>query len=336
MVLLAVQHGAGMADALSIIPSQRLDKAQTDRIFVTNGKVHELDRAGVVPLDPCRFVLPLLESRAMFQSPAASFRLIFFDCDSTLTTIEGIDELARLKGQYDHIADLTRRAMNGEIKLEEVFATRLDLLRPTRADLRCIAQAYREAIVPDSKETIAALRYAGCEVYLVSGGLLPAVQEFARALGLPTRYVRAVPIQFDQLSGQWWRYELDRYGGNPDERYLSLPPTPLIETQGKRQIIAELSGAEKRTMLVGDGVTDLEARDAVKLFVGFGGVVKRDRVTAEAAVYISANSMAPIVPLALSTQDAEKLQHSEHAPVLHHGLELIEEHQVHFHIKSAR
>src|SRR5512143_2165382 len=171
----------------------------------------------------------------MSQPPGASFRLLFFDCDSTLTTIEGIDELARLKGQYDHIADLTRRAMDGEIKLEEVFAARLDLLRPTRADLRRIAQAYRETIAGEAKETVAALRLAGCEVYIVSGGLLPAVQEFARALGLPSRNVRAVPIQFDQLSGQWWRYELNRYGGNPDERYMNLPPTPLIETQGKRQ-----------------------------------------------------------------------------------------------------
>jgi phosphoserine phosphatase len=266
----------------------------------------------------------------MFRPPAASFRLIFFDCDSTLTAIEGIDELARLKGQYDHIADLTRRAMDGEIDLEEVFAARLDRLRPTRADLRRVAQAYREAAVPEAKETIAALRAGGCEVYIVSGGLLPAVQEFARSLGLPGRYVRAVPIQFDQLSGQWWRYELDRYGGNPDERYLGLPPTPLIETQGKRRIIAELSGAENRTMLIGDGVTDLEARDAVKLFVGFGGVVQRERVAAEADVYILADSLAPVVPLALSPADAGQLRDSDHAAVLRRGLQLIEQQQVHF------
>src|SRR5512139_3381911 len=112
----------------------------------------------------------------MFRPPAASFRIIFFDCDSTLTTMEGIDELARLKGQYDQIADLTRRAMDGEIRLEEVFAARLELLRPTRADLRQIAQAYRSAMIPDAKETIAALRAASCQVYIVSGGLLPAVQ----------------------------------------------------------------------------------------------------------------------------------------------------------------
>ncbi len=269
----------------------------------------------------------------MFQPPPTSFRIIFFDCDSTLTTLEGIDELARLKGQYHHIADLTRRAMEGESKLEEVFAARLELLRPTRADLRRIAQAYHDAIVPDAKEAVAALRAAGCQVYIVSGGLLPAVKEFARTLGLPGRNVRAVPIEFDQLSGKWWRYDLDRYGGNPDERYLGLPPTPLIETQGKRAIIAEISGGEKRTMLIGDGITDLEARDAVKLFVGFGGVVRRERVVVEADVFIETCSLAPLAPLALSQNDAAKLRGTEHEAVLLRGLEDIAQRRVKFRMK---
>ncbi len=268
----------------------------------------------------------------MFQPPPTSFRIIFFDCDSTLTTLEGIDELARLKGQYHHIADLTRRAMEGESKLEEVFAARLELLRPTRADLRRIAQAYRDAMVPDAKETIAALRAAGCQVYIVSGGLLPAVKEFARTLGLPGRNVRAVPIEFDQLSGQWWRYDRDRYGGNPDERYRGLPPTPLIETQGKRAIIAEISSGEKRTMLVGDGITDLEARDAVKLFVGFGGVVRRARVAVEADVFIETCSLAPLIPLALSPENASKLRGTEHEMVWQRGLASIEREQVRFRV----
>lgn len=176
-----------------------------------------------------------------FYSPPSTYRLVFFDCDSTLTQIEGIDELARLKGQFDHIADLTRRAMDGEIKLEDVFAQRLALLRPTRADLRRIAQAYRAAIVPDAKQVIAALRFAGCDIYVVSGGLLPAVQEFARTLGLSAQNIRAVPIEFDQLAGEWWRYDRHRYGGNPEERYLAFAPTPLIETQGKRAMPSSCS-----------------------------------------------------------------------------------------------
>lgn len=68
----------------------------------------------------------------MFQPPAFSYRKIYLDCDSTLGALEGINELARLKSQYDYIADLTRRAMDGTVKFEKVFAARLEVLHPTR------------------------------------------------------------------------------------------------------------------------------------------------------------------------------------------------------------
>ena len=48
------------------------------------------------------------------------FQRVIFDCDMTLVTVEGIDELARLKGQAEYIAELTRQAMDGKIPLEEV------------------------------------------------------------------------------------------------------------------------------------------------------------------------------------------------------------------------
>ena len=62
------------------------------------------------------------------------FQRVIFDCDMTLVAVEGIDELARLKGQAEYIADLTRQAMDGKIPLEEVYAKRLELLRPTRGE----------------------------------------------------------------------------------------------------------------------------------------------------------------------------------------------------------
>jgi phosphoserine phosphatase len=273
-----------------------------------------------------RMYNPMLENKGReFRHPIKTFCVVCFDCDSTLVTIEGIDELARLKGQFDHIADLTRQAMDGELKLEDVFAERLRLLQPTRADLHQIAQAYRDHIVPDAKPVIAALRAAGCRVHIVSGGLLLAVQEFARTLGLPSQNVHAVPVVFDQLAGQWWRYDKYRYGGNPDERYLAFASTPLIETKGKRTVITKISGNERATMLIGDGVTDLEARDAVQLFVGFGGVIRRTRVAAEANVYIEAHRLSAVVPLALSAADARKLSGTEHESVLQRGLEDIEQ-----------
>ena len=263
--------------------------------------------------------------------PAKTFRLVCFDCDSTLVTIEGIDELARLKGKFEHIAALTRRAMEGELKIEEVFAARLALLQPTRADLRRVAQAYREHLVPDARPVIAALRAAGCAVHIVSGGLLLAVQALARDLGLPTQNVHAVPIVFDQLAGEWWRYEQHRYGDNPAERYLAFAPTPLAESQGKRTLIAQLAGAARDAMLVGDGITDLEARGAVKRFVGFGGVVQREVVAANADVFIAAPRLAAIVPLAVSAAQAQQFVGGAHESVWRRGLEDIENGLVKFH-----
>jgi phosphoserine phosphatase len=51
-------------------------------------------------------------------------KLIVFDCDSTLSKIEGIDELARLRGEktFSEIEALTNAAMNGEVAIDEIFA----------------------------------------------------------------------------------------------------------------------------------------------------------------------------------------------------------------------
>lgn len=265
-----------------------------------------------------------------FHPPRQTFRIVYFDCDSTLVSIEGIDELARLKGQAEYIAALTRRAMDGEVKLEHVFAERLRLLQPTRADLKQIARAYRTHLVEDARAVIAALRAIGCRACIVSSGLLPAVQDLARTLGIPARDVYAVPVVFDQLAGEWWHYEYDRYGGNPHERYLTVAATPLTETYGKRTLIAQISQGERRTMLVGDGITDLYAREVVQYFVGFGGVCRRDIVAAQADAYIEASRLSAVVPLALSEADAHRCLGTEHEAVLRRGWEDIQQGRVIF------
>jgi len=155
------------------------------------------------------------------------FQRVIFDCDSTLVTIEGIDELARLKGMATRIAALTERAMNGEIPLEQVYAERLALLQPTRAELEEIGRLYRRNLVADAREVIATLQSAGVAVFIVSGGLLRAVIDVARELNIPDANVRAVPVEFDQLQGAWWQYW--KPGNNRDEKYLAFAPTPLAE-----------------------------------------------------------------------------------------------------------
>lgn len=63
------------------------------------------------------------------------YERIIFDCDSTLSTIEGIDYLAEIAGKGSEVADLTSKAMNGEVKFEDVFAKRLDIIQPRKEQL---------------------------------------------------------------------------------------------------------------------------------------------------------------------------------------------------------
>ena len=98
--------------------------------------------------------------------------IVIFDCDSTLSTIEGIGELAPLTGHEDDVAQLTKRAMEGDVPLESVYGHRLVTANPTQEQVRAIANHYRETVVPDAKELIGALQDLGTEVFIVSGGLI--------------------------------------------------------------------------------------------------------------------------------------------------------------------
>ena len=77
----------------------------------------------------------------------ARFDAVCFDCDSTLSRIEGIDELAKRAGCEAEIAALTKAAMNGEVPLDAVYGKRLERVRPGRADLDWLAQRYVEEMV---------------------------------------------------------------------------------------------------------------------------------------------------------------------------------------------
>jgi phosphoserine phosphatase len=251
------------------------------------------------------------------------FDVVIFDCDSTLSRIEGIDELARWLGREAEVAALTAQAMNGDLPLEAVYSRRLDMLKPTRDQLRQLGQLYRDTIVPGAAEVITALMTHGREVFVVSGGLFEPVREFGLSLGLPADHIVAVEVEYDQLSGRWWETWTHPQGRNPDERYLIHDNGPLTEGKGKAHVIRRIRARHKgRAMLVGDGTSDLEAGEAVDLFVGFGGVVAREKVRANAEVFINANSLAPVLPLALAAP--------ADTPVYAEGVALIQQGQVTF------
>jgi len=268
---------------------------------------------------------------ALFRADWPGYDFIFFDCDSTLSTIEGIDELARQKGKFEAVKAMTDAAMEGEVHLQTIYDQRLNLLSPTRAEIRALEQAYRRTLVPDAAEVIRALHALKKEVFIISGGLLAAVRPFGQWLGIPPQNIRAVNVHYNQLSGQWWDYQQDMWGQRPDVEYLDPEETPLIESHGKAAVIKDLlQGRSGRALLVGDGMSDLAARPAVDLIVGFGGVVTRKSVAQEADIFIKARSLAPVLPLSLSFSQQQLTTNTTHQLTLNKGIRLIKSNEVIF------
>jgi len=207
--------------------------------------------------------------------------LVVFDCDSTLSQIEGVDELAGLKGPAvkQAVEKQTNAAMAGEIAIKDVFKARMDVIRPSLADCQNIGKLYIKHIEPTAKETIEELQRMGFTVAILSGGFYPVIQPLADFLKISI--IEAVPLFFNKDGS---------YSGF-DEEY------PTTRNGGKTEIIEALKNSlnPPKTIMVGDGISDLETKDAVNLFVGFGKFAERSTVKQKADEYIY--SLAEIIPL---------------------------------------
>lgn len=252
-----------------------------------------------------------------------SFDLIFFDCDSTLSAIEGVDELARLKGKEGRVGLLTQKAMDGQLDLGDVYGKRLKAIRPTRGQLATIEQMYWEQRVSDAYEVVSALQLLGKTVFIISGGLASPVRGFGEKLGVPSDRIRAVELEFNELSGEWWKYY--EPGTTANEAYMDFDQGPLTISAGKPDIIRELAdGKWGRSMMVGDGASDLKTKAHVDLFVGFGGVVRREKVEADSDVFVYVDSVAPILAMAVGPEGSVRLRGTPYEATYERGLAMCQ------------
>lgn len=225
------------------------------------------------------------------------FEAIIFDCDSTLSAIEGIDELA--VDHADEIAALTNAAMSGEVPLESVYAKRLELIRPTRAAIEAVGALYIERCLKNVRELVDALHFLEKRVYVVSGGVRAAVSALAEHLGIADERVHAVEVLHTE-SGE--------YAGFNESN-------PLARNGGKPEILRGLR--EPAAVLIGDGTSDLEAAGLTKRFIAFGGVVNRPAVASAAEVTCEANDFAALLPLLCDRRELARLAESpQHEPLV--------------------
>jgi phosphoserine phosphatase len=207
-----------------------------------------------------------------------NFDIICFDCDSTLSKIEGIDELARRVGLGDEMSKLTDAAMNGLVQLEAVYEQRLSLIKPDQASIDWLADLYIAEIVDGVKDVFEILLAHGKEVHIISGGLRQAILPLAAYLNLPETHVHAVDIYFN-ADGSYQTYQLD---------------SPLARTGGKADIVSTLKD-QQSLVVVGDGKTDMEAKQAGAFVIGFGGVVDRAIVRELADIYITDSRLTAVL-----------------------------------------
>lgn len=211
-----------------------------------------------------------------------AFRSVVLDVDSTVSAVEGIDWLAEQRGEAvaATVLALTADAMESRVPLDEVYARRLSLIRPTRAEIAQLSYVYIATAMPGVRDAIAAWQGAGVRVVLVSGGLRDALLPLARWLGIAADDLHAVDVDYDD-------------GGTTVGLHGDAP---LARRGGKPLVVAALN-LERPTLAVGDGATDAELASIVDRFLAFTGVARRESVVARAAG--EAESFAALTPIVL-------------------------------------
>lgn len=195
-------------------------------------------------------------------------KFLFLDCDSTLSAIEGIDELARSKGEdvFRKVEELTNQAMNGDVAITEVFKTRLNLIKPTAAECKAVGQQYIEAMPDGLISSLKEARAAGWTPIIISGGFVQCIEPLAAHLEIET--IEAVPLEFDSV-GNYIGFDAD---------------APTTRNGGKPEIVARYldENPNAKTCMVGDGISDMECAPLCDLFIACFVFVQREKVRAQA------------------------------------------------------
>lgn len=189
---------------------------------------------------------------------------VCFDVDSTVCCDEAIDELAKYVGKSKEVSDITRTAMLGGANFREALAKRLDIIQPSHDILEEFLEANQPRLTPYIEDLIAQLHKRGTDVYLISGGFDVIIEPAAKQLNIPFKNIFANSIKF---------YYDGSYAGFDKSR-------PTSNQDGKSRVIAMLKQTKgyKNIVMIGDGVTDLEACPPANAFIGFGGNQVRDTV----------------------------------------------------------
>lgn len=234
------------------------------------------------------------------------FDAVIFDCDGTLSKIEGIDELAAQKGVGAEVAAMTAVAMTKTGLNPELYQDRLNLVKPDLHQIEQLGKLYFENCTKDVEAVINVFKQLRKPVYIISAGVNPAVRLFGEYLGISSDKIQAVDLFFD-LNGNYESFDKS---------------SPLIRKQGKRTVINQIKESFPHLIYIGDGLNDLEASDLVTRFVGYGGNYYRANIEAHCSYYLKQESLTGLLPLSLTLNEYQQLAEAERQ-LYHQGLEVL-------------
>ncbi len=183
----------------------------------------------------------------------ADFKLVAMDMDSTLITIECIDEIADMQGLKAQVSEITEAAMRGELEFGESLTRRVALL--AGLDATALERVYSErlAISMGGETMLAGIKAAGLKTLLVSGGFTFFTDRLKQRLGLDYTHANVLEIVDGKLTGRV-------VGG-------------IVDAEEKKRTVqrvcAELGIGTEQAIVMGDGANDLKMMGIAGLSVAF-------------------------------------------------------------------
>lgn len=194
-------------------------------------------------------------------------RLFVADMDSTMITVECIDELADYAGLKDEIAAVTESAMRGELDFAQALTGRVALLRGLDAAMIDLCREERVKLMPGARSLVQTLRNRGARTILVSGGFVPFAQPVAEAIGFHRAVANVLHIEDGKLAG--------------------TVGEPIVDAARKRSELLAAAGdlalSPAQSLAIGDGANDIPMIEVAGLGVAYHAKPKT-RAAADAAI----------------------------------------------------
>ena len=187
--------------------------------------------------------------------------LLIADMDMTMIEQECIDELADEAGVGQRVAEITVRAMNGDLNFEEAVLERVGLMRGLAADVIQRVLETRITMAPGGKTLVQTMKKHGAHTALVSGGFIQFADQVAQQLGFDEAHANRLLIENNHLTGDVAR--------------------PILGRETKVSQLERLSPDTTKAIAVGDGANDLGMIERA----GMGVAVHAKPIVAKAAPF---------------------------------------------------